>query len=78
MPLLGGSTTLTAENGPVTWSISEPASLIGSLNVTPSSGTLAAGQSVTVTITVQGLVSLLTRLTVSPGGQQITVVLGLG
>jgi hypothetical protein len=27
---------------------------------------------------VQGLVSLLTRLTVSPGGQQITVVLGLG
>jgi hypothetical protein len=33
---------------------------------------------VTVTITVQGLVSLLTRLTVSPGGQQITVVLGLG
>jgi hypothetical protein len=31
-----------------------------------------------VTIAVNGLASLDTQLTVSPGGQQITVVLGLG
>jgi len=77
-PLLGGSLTLTAENGPVTWSISEPASLLGALTVSPSSGTLTAGQSVQVTIAETGLASLDTTLTVNPGGQQVTVVLGLG
>ena len=57
-PLLGGSLTLTASGGPVSWSISEPASLLGKLTVSPASGTLAAGASVTVTITVSGLLSL--------------------
>jgi RNA polymerase sigma factor (sigma-70 family) len=76
-PLLGSTITLTAENGPVSWSISEPASLLGELNVSPSSGTLAAGQSVTVTISVSGLASLDTTLTVNPGGQAVTVLLGL-
>ena len=33
-PLLGGSVTLTANGGPVSWSmISEPASLLGTLSV---------------------------------------------
>ena len=66
-PLLGGSLTLTASGGPVSWSISEPASLLGELTVSPASGTLSAGGSVTVAITVSGLVSLDTQLTVQPG-----------
>jgi RNA polymerase sigma factor (sigma-70 family) len=77
-PVLGGSFTLTASGGPVGWTITEPASLIGRLTVSPASGTLSAGDSATVTITVHGLVTLNTRLTVNPGGQQVTVVLGLG
>jgi RNA polymerase sigma factor (sigma-70 family) len=77
-PLLGGSLTLTANGGPVSWSISEPASLLGELIVSPLSGTLGAGESVTVTITVAGLLSLDTQLQVKPGGQPVTVVLGLG
>jgi RNA polymerase sigma factor (sigma-70 family) len=76
-PLLGSTLTLTAEGGPVSWSISEPASLLGELNVSPSSGTLSAGQSTQVTISVSGLASLDTQLTVSPGGQAVTVVLGV-
>lgn len=76
-PLLGSSLTLTAEGGPVSWSISEPASLLGELIVSPSSGTLAAGQSTTVSISVSGLASLDTTLTVSPGGHAVTVVLGV-
>ncbi|MGH3269330.1 MAG: sigma-70 family RNA polymerase sigma factor [Trebonia sp.] len=72
-PLLGGTCTLTAVGGPVSWSISEPSSLPGELVVSPASGTLADGQSTRVTITVNGLVSLDTQLTVSPGGLQITV-----
>jgi len=76
-PLLGSSLTLTAEGGPVSWSISEPASLLGELIVSPSSGTLAAGQSTTVSISVSGLASLDTTLTVNPGGHPVTVVLGV-
>jgi RNA polymerase sigma factor (sigma-70 family) len=77
-PLLGSSLTLTAEGGPVSWSISEPGSLLGELVLSPASGTLAAGQSAQVSITVSGLASLDTTLTVDPGGQPVTVVLGLG
>jgi RNA polymerase sigma factor (sigma-70 family) len=77
-PLLGSSITLTAEGGPVSWSISEPTSLLGGLIVSPSSGTLAAGQSTTVSISVSGLASLDTTLTVNPGGHPVTVVLGVG
>ncbi|MGH3261761.1 MAG: hypothetical protein ACRDNS_07180 [Trebonia sp.] len=77
-PLLGGTLTLRANGGPVSWSISEPASLLGELTVTPQSGNLSAGASVTVTISVSGLASLDTRLTVQPGGHAVTVLLGLG
>ena len=77
-PVLGGSLTLTANGGPVGWMITEPASLIGKLTVWPASGTLNAGDSVTVTITVTGLAALDARLIVNPGGQQVTVLLGLG
>jgi RNA polymerase sigma factor (sigma-70 family) len=79
LTLLGhGTLTLTASGGPVSWSISEPSSLLGSLTVSPSSGTLAAGDSVTAQISVTGLASLDTTLTVNPGGQTVAVVLGLG
>jgi RNA polymerase sigma factor (sigma-70 family) len=77
-PLLGGTLTLTATGGPVAWSISEPSSLLGSLTVSPSSGTVYPGSPVTVTLTVSGLTSLDTTLTVSPGGQAVTVLLALG
>jgi RNA polymerase sigma factor (sigma-70 family) len=77
-PLLGGTLTLTASGGPVSWSISAPGSLLGKLTVTPASGTLDAGGSTTVTITVAGLVSLDTQLTVQSGGQLATVLLRLG
>jgi RNA polymerase sigma factor (sigma-70 family) len=77
-PLLGGSLTLTASGGPVSWSISEPTTLLGELTVSPASGTLSAGGTATVAITVSGLLSLDSQLTVQPGGQVVTVVLGLG
>jgi RNA polymerase sigma factor (sigma-70 family) len=74
-PWHGGSLTLTASDGPVAWSISEPPWLRGKLNVTPMSGTLSAGDSVTVTITMTGHASLDTELTVQPGDQTVTVQL---
>ena len=77
-PWAGGSLTLTASGGPVSWSISMPASLLGELTVSPASGTLSSGGSATVTITVTGLASLDSSLTVQPGGQAVTVLLGLG
>jgi RNA polymerase sigma factor (sigma-70 family) len=77
-PLLGGSFTLTAEGGPVSWSIATPTSLLGSVSVSPSSGTLAAGATATVSISVSGLATLDATLTVSPGGQPVTLLLGLG
>jgi RNA polymerase sigma factor (sigma-70 family) len=77
-PLLGGSLTLTATGGPVKWSISEPASLLGALRLSQSSGTLASGTSQTITMSVFGLASLDTTLTINPGNISVTVVLGLG
>jgi RNA polymerase sigma factor (sigma-70 family) len=72
----GGSLTLTASDGPVAWSISEPSDLDGKLSVTPMSGTLSAGDSVTVAITVTERAWIDGWLTVQPGGQAVRVVLG--
>jgi len=72
-----GTITLTAENGPVSWSIAEPSSLLGNVTVAPSSGTLAAGQSTQVTVTASGLATIDAKLTVSPGGEQVTILLGV-
>jgi RNA polymerase sigma factor (sigma-70 family) len=77
-PVTGGSLTLTASGGPVTWSITEPSSLIGKLTVSPSSGTLASGRSATVALSVSGLASVDSHLTVNPGGISVTVVLSVG
>jgi hypothetical protein len=75
--LSGTSITITASGGPVSWSISEPSSLLGKVSVAPASGTLQAGQQATVDITVSGLASLDSDLTVNPGGHTVTIVLGL-
>jgi len=77
-PVLGGSLRLTANGGPVSWSVREPASVLGSLTVSPSSGTLYAGQSVAITVTAPPFGSLTTRLTVEPGDQPVTVLVALG
>jgi RNA polymerase sigma factor (sigma-70 family) len=92
-PPLGGTLTLTASGGPVTWSITESSALIGEVTVSPSSGRLAAGQSATVSVsasdTVAGqsvaaalgtvsAVSVDGRLAVNPGGITVTVVIDLG
>jgi hypothetical protein len=77
-PLTGASLTLTASGGPVKWSITEPPSLIGRVRVSPTSGMLASGQSVTVTLSVNGLASVDSQLIVNPGGIAVTVVLGVG
>ncbi|HSZ41539.1 MAG TPA: sigma-70 family RNA polymerase sigma factor [Trebonia sp.] len=76
---VGGSAsfTLTANGGPVNWSISEPSGLLGSISLSQSSGTLAAGQSVTITVEASGLATVGTPLTISPGGQTVTVDISL-
>jgi hypothetical protein len=74
-----GTLTLTAQGGPVAhYAITIPSSLLGKLTVTPSSGSLAPGQSARVTVTVVGLLSVDTRISVNPGGQSVTVLLGVG
>lgn len=74
--LVGGTLTLTANGGPVTWSIAQPPSLLGLLTVTPSSGTLTAGQSVTVHLSVSLLTALDATLTISPGNQLVNLLIG--
>jgi RNA polymerase sigma factor (sigma-70 family) len=66
-----GTFTLTASGGPVTYSIS----MASGLTVSPSSGTLKAGQTVTVTVSQagNGPPNFTTTLTVNPGGIQVTV-----
>lgn len=74
-----GSFTLTAKGGPVSrYSITVGPALAGSLSVSPSSGSLAPGASVTITVTSNSLVALDGQLTVNPGGQTVTVVLSAG
>ncbi|HEX6450175.1 MAG TPA: sigma-70 family RNA polymerase sigma factor [Trebonia sp.] len=72
-----GSFTLTAHGGPVNWSISAPSQLLGGVSLSQSSGTLQAGQSVTITVTGKGLAALDEPLTISPGGQTVTVDVSL-
>ena len=71
-----GRFTLTANGGPVSaYSITAGPTLAGSISVSPSSGSLASGASVTITVTSTSLVALDGQLTVNPGGRTITVVL---
>ena len=74
-----GKFTLTASGGPVSdYSITAGPTLVGKLTVSPSTGALAAGKSVTVTVTSTSLVALDGQLTVSPGGQTVTVLVSIG
>jgi RNA polymerase sigma factor (sigma-70 family) len=68
-----GTFTLTAQGGPVRFSISAAADL----SVSPASGTLAAGASATITVTSSSLIALDEQLTVNPGGYTVTVVLSV-
>jgi len=71
----GGSIMLTASGGSVTWSVSEPPGLEKKVVVAPMSGTLAAGETTTVTVTVEGPGKPRVHLTFSPGGATVTVVI---
>jgi RNA polymerase sigma factor (sigma-70 family) len=79
-PLVDSTITLTANGGPVSWWISGSSSLLGQLNVSPSSGTIAAGPSHSVPVTLQtSLLSLDSQLTVvTTSGQQVTVTVLVG
>jgi hypothetical protein len=71
-----GKFTLTAKGGPVSaYSITAGSALAGRISVSPASGSLAAGASVTITVTSKSLVALDGKLTVNPGGLTIAVVL---
>jgi RNA polymerase sigma factor (sigma-70 family) len=69
-----GTFTITAEGGPVSgYSISAASDL----TVSPASGSLASGASVTITVSTKSLVSLDEQLTINPGGHAVTVVLNI-
>jgi RNA polymerase sigma factor (sigma-70 family) len=70
--------TLTAQRGTVKWSVIVPSSMAGELSVSPSSGTLSAGQSVSVRVWSTSANSYKTTLTANPGGHQVAVTVGLG
>jgi hypothetical protein len=70
--------TLTAKGGPVNWSVSVPSAAAGQIGVSPSSGTLSAGQSTTISVSAVNANSFKTTLTIGPGGHQVTVTVGLG
>jgi len=69
------SITLTASGGVVTWSVSEPPGLENKVVVAPMSGTLAAGETTTITVTVAGPGKPRVHLTFSPAGATVTVVI---
>ena len=68
------SFTITASGGTVSYSITNPAP--ADLAVSPSAGSLSAGHSVTVSVTVSSTTGLAseTDLTVSPGGLTVAVL----
>jgi RNA polymerase sigma factor (sigma-70 family) len=76
VPPATGTITLTAVGGPVDWTIREPPGLTRKVAVSPMSGTLAAGATTTVTVTVNGPGKPHVHLTFSPGGTTVTVVVG--
>jgi RNA polymerase sigma factor (sigma-70 family) len=55
--LNGATLTLTASYGSVNWSIAESSSLVGDVTVSPTAGTLASGQSATVSLSGGSLLS---------------------
>ena len=73
-----GKVVLSAVGGPVgDYVIKVPAGQSGKMTVTPATGSLAKGGSVTVTVTVTSTTALNTSVTVDPGGITVTVVLAI-
>ena len=76
-PALGpysGTFTLTASGGPVTFSVIVPGDE-SYLTVSPASGTLAAGHTATITVSLTGSSpAYYNTLTVDPGGIAVTVL----
>ena len=73
--LWAGTLTLTAHGGPVSaYHVAVPVPLLQDLTVSQASGSLAAGQSVRITVTAAGAALFSTALlTVSPGGLSVPV-----
>jgi hypothetical protein len=59
--LNGGTLTLTASFGSVDWSVAESSGLVGNVTVSPTSGTLASGQSATVSLSAGRLLGGLAK-----------------
>ncbi len=75
-PGYSGSFTLTATGGRVaTFTITVPAADAAGLIVTPATGSLGQGHSVTITVTTagNGPVAYLTPLTIGPGGLTVDI-----
>jgi hypothetical protein len=72
-----GSFTLTARGARVAYTITVPAAAAGNLTVTPSAGSLAAGQSVQIRVT-SNAVSASPPLVINPGGLTVNVQFALG
>jgi hypothetical protein len=92
LALNGGTLTLKASFGSVNWSIAESSGLVGRVTVSPTAGTLASGQSATVSLSAGRLLGGLRAaalagggagacaactLTVNPGNITVTVVLDI-
>jgi hypothetical protein len=69
---VSASFTITATGGPVAHFTVKVASK--AVKVAPASGSLPAGSSVTVTVTVTSKAGLTTQVTVAPGNLSVTVV----
>jgi hypothetical protein len=70
-----GTLTLTASGGPIQhYQITVRSA--HELSVSPSSGSLTAGESVTVTVTTNSPGPISTWIVVNPGGNKVTVQLG--
>jgi RNA polymerase sigma factor (sigma-70 family) len=75
-PPAAGTITLSASGGGVDWTIREPPGLTKKVIVSPMSGTLVAGATTTVSVTVNGPGKPHVHLVVNPGGTTVTVVVG--
>jgi RNA polymerase sigma factor (sigma-70 family) len=72
----GGTTiSLTAQGGPVTWS-STVSSGSGTVQLSPSGGTINAGATATVTVTASGSAAG-RKVTIDPGGIAFTIFIAL-
>jgi RNA polymerase sigma factor (sigma-70 family) len=60
--------TLNASFGSVDWSITQSSGLVGNVTVSPASGTLASGQSTTVTVSASSLLGGLRAAAFTGGG----------